>query len=62
MNRLIPIGLAAGISLGSVERAEDRAASELNAAIARARAFDAEDNRAECLKAVEEIRRLTGMQ
>jgi hypothetical protein len=47
---------------GSVERAEDRAASVLNAAIARARTFDADGNRAECLKAVEEIKQLTGMQ
>jgi hypothetical protein len=110
MNRLVPIGLAAGISLGvnvdcaqagpcsteiariesalrrpgsdvgptdrqtmgaqlhrqptpgSVERAEDRAALLLNAAMARARAFDAEDNRAECMKAVEDIKQLTGMQ
>src|SRR5262245_58832409 len=47
---------------GSVERAEDRAASALDAAIARARAYDAEDNRTECRKAVDEIRQLTGMQ
>ena len=47
---------------GSVERAEDRAASVLDAAIARARALDAADNRTECMKAVEEIKQLTGMQ
>ncbi len=47
---------------GSVERAEERADSRLDAALARARTFDAQDNRTECLKAVEEIRLLIGMQ
>jgi hypothetical protein len=45
-----------------VERAEERADSRLDAALARARTFDAQDNRIECLKAVEEIRLLIGMQ
>jgi hypothetical protein len=47
---------------GSVERAEEGAKLKLNEALARARALDAEDNSVECLKAVEEIRRLIGME
>jgi hypothetical protein len=47
---------------GSVERAEESAGSRLDAALARARTFDAQDNRAECLRAVEESRLLIGMQ
>jgi hypothetical protein len=47
---------------GSLKRAEARADARLKAALARARAFDAKGNRSKCLKAVDRIKLLIGMQ
>jgi hypothetical protein len=45
-----------------VKRAEERADATLPAALGRARALDAKGNRSKCLKAVERVKLLIGMQ
>ncbi len=47
---------------GSVQRAENTAVADLDAALARARAFDTDGKRAECSEAVKAIKDLIGLQ
>jgi hypothetical protein len=47
---------------GSVQRAENTAVADLDAALARARALDADGKPAECTEAVKAIKNLIGMQ